>query len=300
MFSHQTFVDTIARSLNHFAEPSMLPDVREVTLPFDRVCLSAECLLHSASCPPIPDSGEDVMPESLPRREMLKTAAVAGGATLLASSLVAADEKERKKDKPKERKGREQDNTKGDSGNTQEKCSPVAISEAVVTVPPTIGPKTIATNVSPDKLAQSIVFDSLQATYGPEQAAMTFSPVKTAFLEIPVTMGSDPDCELLGYTVDVRGNVDLTKGARACVVVILAGVSEQIEFPYENSVVDRSANGNFSKRFFFVAQAAGIPGKTVVRGPLRLQLILSVETASPTDAAVFSVESVDVEARRAK
>lgn len=115
-----------------------------------------------------------------------------------------------------------------------------------------------------------------------------------------MAVGTDPECQLLGYTVDVRGNVDLTKGARACVVVVFGGLSNQIEFPYENSVEDRSASGNFNKRFFFVAQSAGIPAKTVVRSPLRLQLILSVETASPTDGAVLTIDSVDVEARRAK
>ncbi|MEJ7593216.1 MAG: hypothetical protein WKF77_16850 [Planctomycetaceae bacterium] len=238
------------------------------------------------------------MTESVPRREMLKSAVVAGGATLLASSLMAADEKEPKKDKPKEKKGYKQDDTKG---GTEDKCSPVAIGAAVVTVPPTIGPKTISTDVSPDKLAQTIIFDSLQATYGPEKAATTFSPLMTALLEIPVTAGSDPECELLGYTVDVRGNVDLTKGARASVIVMLGGLSEQIEFPYETGDDDdQSESGNFNKRFFFVAQTAGTPGTTVVRSPLRLQLILSVETASPTDAALLSVDSVDVEARRAK
>jgi len=235
------------------------------------------------------------MTESVPRREMLKTAAVAGGATLLASSLMAADEKEPKKDKPKEKKGYKKDDTKGD---TEDKCSPVTIGEAVVTVPPTIGQETISNKVSQDKLAVTILFDSLQATYGPEMAGTTFSPLMTAFLEIPATVGSDPECELLGYTVDVRGVVDLTKGARASVIVVLGGVSEQIEFPYKTN--DESGIEDFNKRFFFVAQTAGVPGKTVVRSPLRLQLILSVETASPTDVAVLTVDSVDVEARRAR
>lgn len=234
------------------------------------------------------------MTESLPRRQMLKSAAVAGGATLLASSLVAADEKEPKTEKAKEKKRIKQDDTKADA---DDKCSPVSIENAVVTVPPAIGPKSISTNVSPDKLAQSMIFDSLQATYGPEQAATPFAPVKTAFLEIPVTAGTDPECELLGYTVDVRGNIDLTKGARASVIIVLGGSSEQIEFPYSTS--DESRSKDFNKRFFFVAQMAGVPARTVVRGPLRLQLILTVETAAPADAAVLTVDSVDVEARRA-
>lgn len=238
------------------------------------------------------------MTESLPRRQMLKTAALAGGATLLASGLVAADEKEPKAEKAKDKKRIKQDDTKAD---TEDKCSPVSIESAVVTVPPTIGAKTIATNVSPDKLAQSILFDSLQAAYGPEQAATAFSPVKTAFLEIPVTAGTDPECELLGYTIDVRGNVDLTRGARASVVVMFGGLSEQIEFPYEtDDEDDESESEDFNKRFFFVAQTVGVPAKTVFRSPLRLQLILSVETATPADAAVLTVESVDVEARRAR
>lgn len=238
------------------------------------------------------------MNESLPRRQMLKTAALAGGATMLASSLVAADEKEPKTEKAKDKKRIKQDDTKAVAGD---KCSPVAIENAVVTVPPTIGPKTISTDVSPDKLAQTIVFDSLQATYGPEQAATPFAPVKTAFLEIPVTAGTDPECELLGYTVDVRGNVDLTKGARASVIVVFGGLSEQIEFPYEtDDEDDESGSEDFNKRFFFVAQKAGAPARTVVRGPLRLQLILSVETAAPADAAVLTVDAVDVEARRAR
>jgi len=235
------------------------------------------------------------MTESVPRREMLKTADVAGGATLMASSLMAADEKDPKKDKPKEKKGYKKDDTKGD---TEDKCSPVTIGEAVVTVPPTIGQETISNNVSQDKLAVTILFDSLQATYGPEMAGTTFSPLMTAFLEIPVTVGSDAECKLLGYTVDVRGVVDLTKGARASVIVVLGGVVEQFEFPYKTN--DESGIADFNKRFFYVAQSAGVPGQTVVRSPLRLQLILSVETASPTDVAVLTIDTVDVEARRAR
>ena len=212
------------------------------------------------------------MSDLLPRRELLRSAVVAGGATLLASNLTAAEEK------------------KG-----TEKCAPIALDKATVVVPTAVGDKNISVNVSPDKLAQTILFDSLQADYGPDRAAKKFTPTKVAFLEIPVTPGSDANCELLGYTLDVRGHVTLQMGARASVTVVFGGIAEQIVFPFADQ-----QDEDFNKRFFFVTPLAGTPGKTVIRSPLRIQVTLFVETATHDSAAVLSVEAMDVEARRAR
>ena len=211
------------------------------------------------------------MTDKLPRRELLKSAVVAGGATLLASNRTAAEEK-----------------------RSTEKCSPVSLDKPRVVTPSLVGPMNVSVNVSPDKLALTFLLDSLQATYGPEMAAQKFTPVKTAFLEIPVTAGSDPQCQLLGYTIDVRGNADLTAGARAAVTVVIGGDAFQIEFPFDNA-----GSHDFKRRFFAVSRLAGTPGMTVVRSPLQVQIIAQVETAQPTDAAVLTIDSVDVEARRA-
>ena len=212
------------------------------------------------------------MTDELPRRELLKSAALAGGVSLLASGWAAGADKA-----------------------AADKCAPVSLEKAAVVVPTSIGAKTIAVNVSPDKLAQTVLFDSLQATYGPDKAAKAFTPVKTAFLEVHVTAGSDPQCELLGYTVDIRGHVDVTAGARGSVTLLFGGEARQVEFPFDHAI-----NENFSKRLFFVARSAGTPGKTVVRSPLRIQIIVEVETAQPADGAVLTVESLDLEARRAR
>ena len=218
------------------------------------------------------------MTDELPRRELLKSAALAGGVSLLASGLVSGQDKTNAKDKP-----------------VTEKCAPVSLEKAVAVVPTAIGAKTISVSPSLDKLAQTVTFDSLQATYGPEQAARTFTPVKAAFLEVPVAVGSDPQCELLGYTVDVRGSVDLTAGARGSVAVIVGGEAHTLEFPF-----DTAGGRDFNKRLFAVARMAGTPGKIVVRSPLQIQIILAVETATPGDAALLTVSSLDLEARRAR
>jgi hypothetical protein len=212
------------------------------------------------------------MTDPLPRRAMLKSAVVAGGATLLATQLNA-------------------DDAKGSAA----KCTPVAMEKAHIVTPAHVSQKNVSINISPDKLAQTFMFDSLQVTYGPEKAAQKFTPVKTAFIEIPLSAGSDPQCELLGYTIDVGGSVDLTAGARASVTLIFGGDVEQISFPFGDA-----GTKDFKRRFFSLAKLAGTPGKAVIRSPLHLQIILAVETAQPDDAAVLSVDAIDVEARRAR
>jgi hypothetical protein len=149
--------------------------------------------------------------------------------------------------------------------------------------------------VSPDNMAASVLFDNFSAEQGPQQVAKTFHPLKVAFLEIPLSKGTiNSDCDLLGYTIDIRGFVKLSDGGHAVLTVIANGAVDQFEVPFEHS-----ADKNFFKRVFLLSQSSGNPPETVVGHCLRIQLIAFVETAKPNDQALLTIDSVDIAVRRA-
>ena len=141
------------------------------------------------------------------------------------------------------------------------------------------------TNVSPDGLAFTVLFDSLQVSAG---GAAGPSAVQVAVLRVPFALPAGK--RLAGFTQHVRGAVSKSRAARAAVIADLGCLTRVFEVQPEN---EPPADGTFQHSF---ASPAGRDGGPGAAQQYTVTLVLTAQALAKGDTALLSVDSLDVEA----
>lgn len=100
----------------------------------------------------------------------------------------------------------------------------------------TVKPKSMAADVSEDRQAVTVLFDSMQVSTPATAKSKDLGTVKSAAYRIPFSL---PDkTTLLGVKVDIRGNVAKSVGGRALLIADVAGQTATTEFEFGDEVND--------------------------------------------------------------
>jgi hypothetical protein len=156
--------------------------------------------------------------------------------------------------------------------------------ELELLAPDAIKPKSFSTNISPDGLAMTVLFDSFTVTLGETDKAL--SATKVATLRIPFALPEGK--RLVGFTQDVRGFAQKGKGSRLALVADSGGAAVVFEFPYEEEAV----GGDIQRSSFTVDRREG--GKDAVT-VYAVNILLSVQRRSTKEPVYFALDSLDIE-----
>jgi hypothetical protein len=157
--------------------------------------------------------------------------------------------------------------------------------ELELLAPDTIKPKSFSTNISPDGLAITVLFDSFEITLGETDKAL--SATKVATLRIPFVLPEGK--RLVGFTQDLRGFAQKGKGSRLALIADSGGAAVVFEFPYEEEAV----GGDMQRSSFTVDRREG--GKDTVT-VYAVNILLSVQRRSTKEPVYFALDSLDIEA----
>lgn len=169
-------------------------------------------------------------------------------------------------------------------------------------------------NVSEDKLAGTVIFDSLvAATSGWSKPVDAQTKVKAAKDKKPsaksrkvepscavghltVDWSNNIDDTLVGFTLDVRGAFQLPKDGSATLLLSFGGSTFSHQLTYDDAV-SSGANqtepgGNYSLRFFAPAPVV----KTASNFSWKLTAVVTAQGGSKEgDSALVTIDSIDIE-----
>lgn len=143
----------------------------------------------------------------------------------------------------------------------------------------------LSLNISPDNLAQSVLFENFSAGSDIKEA-----PVTSLFLDIPLkkAVAAAQSKLPLGFSLTLRGFVEVPATGFASLTAILGGETQTLVFPYGNA-----REGYFEKQMFFLFKSDQKGGQAV-SDALSAQIVLNVEKLKK-DHVNLSLDSLDLE-----
>lgn len=161
--------------------------------------------------------------------------------------------------------------------------------EFVLVPSQTVKPKSTATNVSEDRQAVTVMFDSLQVTTPATAKSKDLGTVKSAAYRIPFNL---PDkTTLLGVKVDIQGNVAKSAGGRALLIADVAGQTASTEFEF-----GEEASEDYLLSYIAEVERLSLD-QVATRPPLpeiRVSLTLITQCLDPKDQVRLTVDSLDL------
>lgn len=152
-----------------------------------------------------------------------------------------------------------------------------------------VKPKSTATNVSPDRQAVTVLFDSMQVSTPATAKSKDLGTVKSAAYRIPFNL---PDkTTLLGVKVDIRGNVGKTAGGRALLIADVAGQTASTEFEFGDE-----ANEDYVLSYIAELERVSLD-QVASRPPLpeiRVAFTLITQCLDAKDQVRLTVDSIDL------
>jgi hypothetical protein len=153
----------------------------------------------------------------------------------------------------------------------------------------TVKPKSTATNVSEDRQAVTVTFDSLVVTTPATAKSKELGTVKSAAYRIPFNLSDKTT--LLGVKVDIRGNVAKSEGGRALVISDIAGQTASMEFEFGDEV-----NDNYE--LSYIAEVDRLSLQQVASRPplpeIRVFITLVSQCLDAKDQVRLTVDSLDL------